>query len=448
MNLAFRQRAPHSVRLAKLILLGVFVIAWGITLGGSLGLQAAEQETDLAATVKKEVRRLADRDLAERDAAEKKLIELGPGVIDLLPPVVDRMPEEVKVRLNRVRGELEKAYTEAAVLPTQLTLEGDDVGLDKLIAEVAKQTGNELFDNRDDFGQATAPVKLKLAWKGIAFWPALDAALDQANLSLYPYREDQKLGLVVRTPGQHPRANRASYQGPFRIEPQKIELQRDLRLADGGGMTIMLEVAWEPRLSPIAITMPLDSFSLTDDKGEPIKGVGPGISPEISIANGTKATELSIPWSLPARSAESIASLKGKLQVLVPGRTEEFRFENLAAANMDVQRRGGVVVTLDAVRQNNDLWEAFVRVRFDKAGSALESYRGWYYQNECYLVDAKGKRIDYSAFDRTRETADEFGLGYLFDSPEGLKGLTLVYRTPTVIMNMPVEFELNDLPLP
>jgi hypothetical protein len=448
MNFATWQLAPRYRRIAKLILFGSFVVAWGIPFGSSLPLNAAEENAELATTVKKEVRRLADRDLAERDAAEKKLIELGPTVIDLLPPIVDRMPEEVKVRLNRVRGQLEKAYTEAAILPTQLTLAGDEITVDQLIAEVAKQTGNELFDNRDDFGQALDPVKFKLSWKGIAFWPAIDAALDQADLSLYPYREDQKLGLVVRSPGQHPRANRATYQGPFRIEPQKIELQRDLRLADGGGMTVTLEVAWEPRLSPIAITMPLDNFTLTDDKGKPIEGVGPGISPEISVASGSKATELSIPWSLPPRSAESIASLKGKLMVLVPGRTEEFRFENLAAANMDVQRRGGVVVTLDAVRQNNDLWEAFVRVRFDKADGALESYRGWYYQNECYLVDAKGTRIDYSAFDRTKETEDEFGLGYLFDSPEGLKGLTLVYRTPTVIMNVPVEFELNDLPLP
>ena len=409
---------------------------------------AADAEDELSATVKREVRRLADRELVEREAAEKKLIELGPAALELLPPLVERMPEEMKMRLGRVRSELEKAYTKSAIEPTQLTLPAQEIELQQWMEAVAKQTGNRLVDNRLDFGQAAQPVKFKLDWRGLAFWPAIDAALDQADLTLYPYREDQQLGIVARPPGRLPRAERAIYAGPFRIEPQSVVAERDLRGRDLGRLTINLELSWEPRLSPIAISMPLDSFKIIDDQNREIASAGPGISPEIGVSNHTKAIELSIPWSLPERSAKQISKLQGKLLALVPGRTEEFRFDDLAQANMIVQRRGGVVVTLDAVRQNNALWQAFVRVRFDEAGGALESYRGWYYQNECYLLDAKGNRIDYAAFDRTRETENEFGMAYLFDAPDGLKGLTLVCGTPTIIMNVPVEFELNELPLP
>lgn len=428
-------------RLFCLLLLGCMCLSSPV-------LADTQDDADLASSVRKEVRRLADRDLAERDAAEQRLVELGPAALDHLPSVVDRMPEEVKHRLTRVREKLEKAHVEATLKASNLTLDTDDISLVNLLAEIQKQTGNRLADNRDDFGQASGPLEFKLNWKGTDFWPALDAALDQQDLTLYPYRDDQQLGIVVRPPGQVSRTESATYQGPFRIEPLRIQAHKNLRQEQIGGLEINVELAWEPRLQPIAVTMPLDEFKLTDDQDREIKGMSEGISPEISVSPSTKALELSIPWRLPERTAKQIAKLEGKLLILVPGRTEEFRFDNLAEANMEVQRRGGVVVTLDGVRQNNELWQAFLRIRFDEASGALESYRGWYYDNECYLVDTEGNKIEFSAFDRTRETKDEFGMGYLFDCPEGLKGLTLVYRTPAVIMNVPVTFELLDLPLP
>ena len=43
---------------------------------------------------------------------------------------------------------------------------------------------------------------------------------------------------------------------------------------------------------------------------------------------------------------------------------------------------------------------------------------------------------------------DEVGVAFLFDRPEGLEGCRFVYRSPVVIVALPVEYQLTEIPLP
>ena len=45
----------------------------------------------------------------------------------------------------------------------------------------------------------------------------------------------------------------ADYSGPFRIEATGVTAQRGLRAPDQSGLRVDLEIAWEPRLRPIAL---------------------------------------------------------------------------------------------------------------------------------------------------------------------------------------------------
>jgi hypothetical protein len=87
-------------------------------------------------------------------------------------------------------------------------------------------------------------------------------------------------------------------------------------------------------------------------------------------------------------------------------------------------------------------------VRFGEADKALESHRGWIHNNEAYLVDSQGERIDNYGSEAYRQDVNEIGVAYLFDREEGLKGCKLVYKTPVLIVKMPVEYELKDIELP
>ena len=46
------------------------------------------------------------------------------------------------------------------------------------------------------------------------------------------------------------------------------------------------------------------------------------------------------------------------------------------------------------------------------------------------------------------ERNDEVGYAYLFPTEGDLKGYQLVYKSPAAIINLPVEYELTDIPLP
>ncbi len=160
------------------------------------------------------------------------------------------------------------------------------------------------------------------------------------------------------------------------------------------------------------------------------------------------ATEFQIPLVNPSRSARTVASFKGKLVAMLPGKIESFQFTKLKEAKKVEQHKARAIVTLDEVRKNDDAWEVRMRVRFDKVDNALDTFRGWIYNNEAYLIGADGKRIAPAAFETTRQTEDEMGMAYEFALPAGPDGFTFVYKTATSLNTVPLEYEFKNLPLP
>ncbi len=56
--------------------------------------------------------------------------------------------------------------------------------------------------------------------------------------------------------------------------------------------------------------------------------------------------------------------------------------------------------------------------------------------------------VEPGGFEQTRQTPNEVGVKYLFELPDGPKGFAFVYRSPTAVFNVPVEYEFKDLELP
>ena len=89
-----------------------------------------------------------------------------------------------------------------------------------------------------------------------------------------------------------------------------------------------------------------------------------------------------------------------------------------------------------------------VRVSYDEANNALESHRGWIFDNEAYIVDSKGEKVTNVGLQSTRQDKNEAGVAYLFAIPDGLKGCSFVYKTPALILNLPIKYELKNIQLP
>jgi hypothetical protein len=234
----------------------------------------------------------------------------------------------------------------------------------------------------------------------------------------------------------------------FRVEPTEISSHRDLRRPDLSSLRMTLEICWEPRLVPIALSQPLADIQAVDEQGEPIPVAGGEGSLESPVRNGVSAVEMEIPLMVPARSVQRIASLKGQLTALLPGRVEAFEFPQLKDVRDEELRKAGVTVVLQTVRKNVAVHEVRIIVRFDKAANALESHRGWIYNNKAYLIDADGQEVEHIGFETTRQTLNEVGMAFKFALDQDLGGYRFVYETPAAIVRLPVKYELKDIALP
>ena len=404
--------------------------------------EATKPDRDLRSDVRRLVRQLDADEAADRQAAEKALVELGPEIVSLLPPVTPRTSAEVKERLGRIRKTLETAAAEAVAKPTLITLQGKMTLVEALLA-FEKQTNNLVV------GYERRNADVEVNFDKTPYWEALDQVLDQAQLRINDYGGQENALVVQAKPEtERPRFGSAHYAGVFRLEPLRIESRRDLRNPNVDVMQLTIGVSWEPRVAPIALRQQLSELTITDDRGQTLEITGAQGTRSASPESGMSAVEFGIPLALPSRDAKKIASIKGRFTALVPGRVETFEFDNLKGARDVEQERAGVVVTFERLRKNLDLYEARVAVRFDDASNALESHRGWIYRNEAYLLDRDGHKLDNVGLQATRQAANEVGVAYLFDFPDGPEGCKFVYKTPALVLQIPVEYELKDVPLP
>lgn len=420
-------------------------------------LRAQNVSPELQQQVERLTRQLNDDQAERRDEAEQALLNLAPldnaeqcdAYLDVLPQPVDGMPEEVRLRLTRLRHEIETKQSKLTLSASRLSLSADKMDLPSVFEAIHKQTGNQLSDHREQFGQDATPHLVSLEIDDEEFWPAVDKVLDQANLSLYAYSGEQTLAVVNRESEEAARSGRASYAGPFRIEANEVVSQRNLRVPTQQGTRVELEIAWEPRLQPIALSQPIDAIEVTGNDGRAIEPTSPQAVLDVEVQPGSHATELTIPLTLPPRSVTSLAKLQGKMSALVPGRVVEFRFTDLAQAKEVEQQRGGVRVILDGTRKNQALWEVHMRLQVLGKEAGLESHRGWVFQNMTYLLNPQGEVVDHVGFETTRQSEHEVGLAYFFDlSDDEIGAYTWVYRTPAAIVRVPIEYELKNVPLP
>lgn len=410
---------------------------------------AANASAELAGQIAALVRQLDDRQLSLRDEAERKLLALGSDALPLLPEITERTPAEVATRVARIQQKLLRSRALAAAEPTLVTLKAESLSLDAAIKELEKQTGNRIVDQRE----APGDVKLKADFDKTPYWQAFDALLDQGNLTLYGYAGQRGAYVVNRPEGVSPRSAKAYYAGPFRFEPLRFEAVRDLRNESMQSLKLYMEVSWEPRLQPFAIVQSLSQLSATDSDGKSLAVAGDA-EPEASVREGVSAAELEIPLTLPDRSVKSIAVLKGKILALVPGPAEDFRFVALPVAAKNAparrveQRKAATTVFVDHVRRNNEAWEVAVRVKFESPGAALESHRSWIFDNSAFFEGADKQPVTPGGIEQTLQSADEFGVNYYFDLKEDPQKLTFVYRTPIVVLEIPLDYEFRDLRLP
>ncbi|MCP4191465.1 MAG: hypothetical protein GY768_12640 [Planctomycetaceae bacterium] len=411
---------------------------------------SAPSETDrLKAEVQQLVEELDDSARSTRERAEKQLVKKGPNVLTLLPRTTDKTPAEVKQRLDRIRRTLELVSADQNRSPSRLTFQGT-FPLAEILAGIEKQTGNRVVDYRDRFGQAQEGLQLELDIQDQPFWQALDEILDQAGLTIYSYvGQTRTIGVVAAGPNDRKRKDAGAYSGLFRIEAAEIIARRNLISTDNRSLQLRLELLWEPRTAPILLRHALADLALEGDHGEKMSVISPDGTLELPVQSTLAGIDLVLPLQLPDRKVRKISKLSGEFTAMIPGLEEKFEFQNLDTARNVTQKKGGLTVTLERVRKNGSLLECRIRVKFENPSDALQSHLDWASNNQVYLIDGQGKRIDNPNFERYLERSQEVGFAYLFPlGDEEIANCKLVYQSPAGMIDVPIKYTLTDIELP
>lgn len=396
---------------------------------------------------------------SEREAAEAALERLAKSsdeaaerVLALLPAAGPTVPAEVTAAVDRVRIRVQRGVALRATAPSRVTLRVTRAPLAEVLAEFERQTGARLVDNRAAVGGDATPTLVTLDLADAPFWQAIDALLDEADLSVYPFGEAGELSLVTRSTGESPRRRGTAYAGPFRFEATSLATTRGLRDAGSSRLDIEVEAAWEPRLRPIALSMPMSSLVVETAEGGRVAPRNADESIDLEATTAEQLLTMTLSLALPDRRVKRLERVAGEMTALVPATRREFRFAEFGAATLPAtQSFGAATVTVRRFAKAGAVWELDMELRLADPGDALASHRGWVFDNPSYLQTPEGERIEHAGFETTLQRGDLIGLVYLFDlgeEPPDPKRLTWVYETPSGVHTIPVRWELGPLELP
>lgn len=415
--------------------------------------EAVQDEMKLIEQLDQLQQQLESADLEERKTAEKEIIKLGPWVLDYLEPNPNAS-SDAQVRIARIRADLEKKEIVKFTQASKVTLSGT-YSVEAACAVISKQTGNKISLDRvpDEILQS----ELKLEFDGTEFWKAVYDLIDRSGLAIDPYAgESGTLTLTARRSGtgenqlasDQPAVRIPRFGvGLFDCSIPRILSTRDFAKPAASMNQLTLLVRWEPRLNPISIDMPYESVIAVDDDGNELpltrmEGVFHG-----ATSAESQELEIFIPLKLTERKIKRIKSLEAELIAVLPGRQETFRFRKIGNLEAGVeQRKGGATVSFDGIIKNEDLFGVNLTLRFDESFNALESYRGWAYDNPMHLEKEDGTTIEPVTIEGVRQSNEMVSIRYYF--LEDPKDCNIVYKSVGAIVKHNVLLKITDIDFP
>jgi hypothetical protein len=307
------------------------------------------------------------------------------------------------------------------------------------------------------------------------FWTAIDALAKQCSLSWQCEGSPARLRLSLAPPS-HPAptfgrgGKLATESNAFRIAlrsalPRDVVGQEARQL-----MRLELDVAAEPRLRPLFLKCAFAELRATGirrakgesvSREEPWPPFSPDAKLELTFGQGRRQMTFPVDFRLPPGDDWSALCLSGKLQIETAAAEEPIDFPVGLDSRGVSRRRGGVKVKVaqwetDANSNDRDL-TVRATIGYDTGGPAFESHRSWMLSNIACLIrvapDKDKPRADAELLKPSQHEIDlqpegKIVVTYRFEKlPHPAAEYRFRYVAPTLILNVPVEFELRDVPL-
>lgn len=406
-------------------------------------LTAAEPDAGLRREVAEYVSELASPLRSERVAAEQALLKLGPQVLELLPGSDEFNDQATRFAVRRLRIQLERVAAEESVRPALVSLRGT-LSVEEIAARIEQQSGNRI--DVEAVSKAAREANIDVDWQETPFWACIDSLTDYDGVAWMSATDEPGVRLVDTSETAAVQEAAADTANAFRIAIEPLTRRR-------GTLRAALRLTAEPRLRPLFVRIADADFVAALEK-ESLPLFSPQAVTELPMTDRGPA-RFSVLFRAPDDQKIVSATVRGRVNIHVAAAPVEVRFDDLSGQRVFYLRRGGVSVRLKRAEPESTSrggHELVLRlaIAYDSGGPEFESHRTWLYHNECRLEHADGTRLaPESGVEITRQADGGAELVYRFAdvTSASLRDWRLVYVAPTLLIDLPLEFEFEHVPV-
>ncbi|MBI5757217.1 MAG: hypothetical protein HZA46_01715 [Planctomycetales bacterium] len=415
-------------------------------------VQPTADDSALQRDIQQLLRDLDADSRSKRQAAEKRLLELGPAVLTHFPPPELLPNAAVRDAVARIRTDLERRQAQTSVQPTRLTLRGTKTLRDWMV-ELSRQSGNTI--DTSGLTVSTLDRQFEMTLDNEPFWKVVGLLAERGEIRAQADSTPRRLRLVPTTTTGSVGELALDTKGAFRVATLAVQQREIAGRTDLQLVRLRLEVTPEPRLRPLFLQFAAKDCTLRSGDRELLPH-NPDASYELPLTEGAGQFPVTLDYVAPAKSPRELLQLRGRFTITTAAGSESIRFGDLDRATGNrlgvARRRGGVTVTLhkasfSRVEPRGHEARIAVSVAYDTGGPAFESHRQWMLHNEVFLETPEGKRIALNGGQETSRQGDgTIAVEYRFvDLPDPLPSYRFVYVAPTLILDVPVDFQLREI---
>lgn len=418
-------------------------------------------------TVRRWVARLdADRK-ADRQHAEEELLRLGPAALKWLPEPGVLGSRSAAEAVRKIRVKLERQKAETAIEASRLTIGGMRT-FAELVPRLSQDTGNLVV--AEDVPKNLFAGLVELPEKP-TFWQAVEALGQQQPVTWRCEGTPAWLRLLPIDPKRDKSESptdvlAATSSKAFRIALRSARPRAVVGEAEGQLMRLDFDVTAEPRLRPLFLKCAAADVQVTglreanetdSPKPEMWKPYSADSKIELTFGQGRRQLAFPVDYRLPAGARWKSLSVVGQLFLETAAGEEPIDFPAGSDSLGVSRRRGGVRVKLDYWETDANSNERTLTIRatvtYDTGGMAFESHRSWMLYNVAGLIRPSEKHAADDLLKPTHAESDlqpdgSIAVTYRFEKlPRAADEYGLRYVAPTLILDVPVEFELHDVPL-
>ncbi len=390
---------------------------------------------------------------AERTGAEQRLRELGPDILPLLPESDEIESANARAVVEELRRELELVASEQEIEATMVHVP-DVTTVGEWITALEEQTGYSFEPANETVAAIPLPhTASEIRDDPMTFWQVVSDLESRAPIE---FSRLPTGGLVIDHRNPDGAQQRHTVWRAIRISADELrEIDNLIDPEQSVRLRTRLRLDIEPKLAGLFLHWdPADLHAAVGDID--LTPTGAGGRRELPIP-ASQRIEFPVDFTAPredwkgADPAASDFTLGGTILVKVATGFREFSFRHLDEPGAIVRRQAGVVVTLESfesarTQAGEVSWEATLAVDYQSHPLELDSYQLWVFSNAVSLQRDDGSVL-LPAGERHVSPAEggSVRMSFRFDNPlEDLATATLIYEAPTAIMDVPVEFEMEE----